>query len=247
LIIKTSGDNLARRRGRRYSKKGFTGGGFDKLLGPITLIVVFGIYFLSALLNWLKNMVHKITLWDVKDWLICILIVGGLTSLYILADRQTKRRYFTEQPVRPFTLKKGRSIYEITAGLAPTQFEVFVADLYRHSGYHTEVTSQTNDHGKDVILTKNKEITYVECKLYAKGNNIGRPDLQKLHGAMSKDKVERGIFVTTSNFAKTAVVYARGTGIELVDGDDLISLIGKVRPDLLYKDYVMETPETEPI
>lgn len=141
-------------------------------------------------------------------------------------------------------MQKGRTIFEITAGFKPRDFEIFVADLYRHSGYQTEVTPESNDNGKDVILTRKKKITFVECKMYAEGNNIGRPPLQKLHGAMSKDKVERGIFVTTSAFTKTAQDYVIGTGIELVDGYDLIKLIGKVRPDLLYNDIV---PETEPI
>jgi restriction system protein len=200
--------------------------------------------FIVGFIRWIERVFVKISYWSFADWLVCFFIVGLMITLYILTARHSKKRYFSANPFRPFKLNKGRSIYEITAGLTPRDFEIFVADLYRHSGYHTEVTPQSNDNGKDIILTKNKEVTYVECKLYKDGNNIGRPPLQKLHGAMAKDKIERGIFVTTSNFSKTAVEYARGTGIELVDGDDLIRLIRDVRPELLREDYVAET---EPI
>ncbi len=206
------------------------------------LVIVYNI--LKSLFHNLKVALNKVPSWGLKEWAIFIFIVGGLASLYVLTDRQSKRRYFTDRPFRSFKAKKGRTIFEITAGFSPRDFEIFVADMYRHTGYHTEVTPQSNDNGKDIILTKNKAIIYVECKMYAEGNNIGRPPLQKLHGAMSKDKVERGMFVTTSAFTKTAQDYVNGTGIELVDGYDLLKIIGKVRPELLYEDIV---PEIEPI
>ncbi|WP_088072384.1 restriction endonuclease [Gottfriedia luciferensis] len=237
---------MGKRKRRSYSRKGYGNwGGKYTFYGVLLVFGVVIIYnlFITFVHN-LKIALSKIPTWGLKEWLICIFIVGGLATLYILADRQTKRRYFTDQAFRPFNPKKGRTIFEITAGFSSRDFEIFVADLYRYSGYHTEVTPQSNDNGKDIILTKNKEITYVECKMYSEGNNIGRPPLQKLHGAMSKDKIERGLFITTSAFTKTAQDYVRGTGIELVDGYDLVKLIGKVRPELIYEDIV---PETEPI
>jgi restriction system protein len=220
-----------RRTRRGYSRKPFSSGKFT--LAPFIFLLGLLVYILIGVLNVLNKALYKISLWGIKEWIICFFIVGGLIALYIIADRHSKQRYFTEIPVRAFQPKKGRSIFEITEGFTPREFEIFVGDLYRLSGYHSEVTTYSNDYGKDVILTKNKEITYVECKKYAEDNDIGRPYIQKLYGAMTKDNVKRGIFVTTSKFKNTAIKYANGTGIELVNGDDLIELIAEVRPELL--------------
>ncbi|MGM7428589.1 restriction endonuclease [Bacillus pacificus] len=106
----------------------------------------------------------------------------------------------------------------------PREFEYFVADFFRSLGYKVQVTSGSNDGGKDIILYKGNEMKFVEVKRYTK-NSIGRPFIQKLHSAIVDADAVGGYFVTLSNFNKNARIYAANKNIELIDGDSLISMM----------------------
>ncbi|WP_035430842.1 restriction endonuclease [Bacillus sp. UNC322MFChir4.1] len=108
----------------------------------------------------------------------------------------------------------------------PRDFEYFVADFFRSLGYKAQVTSASNDGGKDIILHKGKEMKFVEVKRHTKGT-IGRTFIQKLHSAIVDADAVGGYFVTLSNFNKNARKYAANKNIELIDGDSLISMMQK--------------------
>lgn len=110
--------------------------------------------------------------------------------------------------------------------LAPRQFEHAVAQLYETMGYVVEVTPAVNDEGRDVIATRGRERLYIECKRYALRRTVGRPELQKLVGALPNSSA-RGVFVTTSSFSGPAREYAKARGVELVDGKALAGLLRK--------------------
>ncbi|PHF09569.1 restriction endonuclease [Bacillus wiedmannii] len=106
----------------------------------------------------------------------------------------------------------------------PREFEYFVADFFRSLGYKVQVTSGSNDGGKDIILYKGNEMKFVEVKRYTK-NSIGRPFIQKLHSAIVDADAVGGYFVTLSNFNQNARQYAANKNIELIDGDSLINMM----------------------
>ncbi len=107
----------------------------------------------------------------------------------------------------------------------PSDFEPFCADLFRAVGYRAQVTAATNDGGVDLRLQRDGRTTIVECKCYGRSHTVGRPVLQKLHGANAVEHADAMMVVTTSTFTSGAVEFARQTGIELVDGDRLISMV----------------------
>lgn len=102
-----------------------------------------------------------------------------------------------------------------------------IAEIYNSLGYKYEVTSKSNDEGKDIILKKNGTITYVECKRFSKGNNVSRPILQKLYGVMVADNVKDGIIVSTSGFTKEAVEFSKkmDCNIQLIGETELIKML----------------------
>ncbi|WP_440604124.1 restriction endonuclease [Bacillus sp. GB_SG_008] len=106
----------------------------------------------------------------------------------------------------------------------PREFEYVVADMFRSFGYAAQVTSGSNDGGKDIILHKGTEMKFVEVKRYTK-STIGRPMIQKLHSAIMDAEAVGGYFVTLSNFNKNARKYAENKNIELIDGDSLIKMM----------------------
>jgi len=58
--------------------------------------------------------------------------------------------------------------------LSPGEFEEIVGDMYRKLGYSVERTPMTNDFGRDLILKKDGQTTFVECKRYDRDTTIGR-------------------------------------------------------------------------
>lgn len=106
----------------------------------------------------------------------------------------------------------------------PFDFEIEIAKLFEKEGYISEVTSKVNDGGKDIILRKNNETIYVECKRLKHSSKVGRPVLQKLFGSMIADGVDKGIVVTTSRFSMEAIEFKKNLDfdIELIDGSELM-------------------------
>lgn len=106
----------------------------------------------------------------------------------------------------------------------PFKFEKYVADLYKSMGYSVHQTKRTGDGGKDIIVQKNGQTYYIECKRYA--NPISSSKMRDFVGACALGgKNIKGIYVTTSRFTSDAKSAARRKGIELIDGEKLTRMI----------------------
>lgn len=119
---------------------------------------------------------------------------------------------------------------EFLLSQSPTGFEDIVAQMYRALGYEAKLTSMSSDEGRDIILKRDGKKYLVECKRYQLDKLIGRPALQKFYAAIATDKAEQGFFVTTSNFSKPAVGFARKTNIILINGHSLAKLMSEAFP-----------------
>lgn len=113
----------------------------------------------------------------------------------------------------------------------PTDFEGFCADMFRTLGWTAETTPPTNDGGYDISMRGETGVTaIVECKCYARNHHVGRPVVQKLHGANATVGAQEMMVVTTSSFTQGAVEYAAQTGVRLIDGPQLLSLCRRAWP-----------------
>jgi restriction system protein len=107
------------------------------------------------------------------------------------------------------------------------QFEHFVAHVLKCMGYHARVTKASGDGGIDIIAHRDElgfepPIIKVQCKQVI--GNIGRPEVQQLHGAIEAG--EKGLFVTLGGFTHDARTYERSKpNLRLIDGQALIELI----------------------
>lgn len=123
-----------------------------------------------------------------------------------------------------------RQIIRMIRELSPREFEVFVAELYKCLGYTVEITAETCDGGKDVILYDDDgNVTYVECKHYSESNFVGREICQKLLGAVAIDGADNGIIICTGMFNKNAwEVYRKVDNLELIDMNGIMSIIKQI-------------------
>ena len=118
----------------------------------------------------------------------------------------------------------------------PSFFERLVVDLLLKMGYGYDndsgfVTGQSHDGGIDGIIYQDNlglDRIYIQAKRYAPGNKVSRSVLQAFVGAM--EDVQKGVFITTSQFTNEAVSYAtkqQQKQIKLIDGSLLAELLVK--------------------
>lgn len=112
-------------------------------------------------------------------------------------------------------------------------FELKTAEMFRNQGYQVKVTKASGDYGIDLILKKGGDRYGVECKAFRRGNNVGRPIIQKFdsalnHNPYSNEPFKYGYVVTTSEFSAEAIEATKYINhrcgyerIILLDGSDL--------------------------
>lgn len=118
----------------------------------------------------------------------------------------------------------------------PYRFEQLVVDLLFSMGYGgsrseaAQVTKKSNDEGIDGIINEDRlglDVVYIQAKRYKRESTIGRKDIQSFVGALAGKQANKGVFITTSGFKKTAVEYAKSVPqkIILIDGIRLSELM----------------------
>lgn len=105
-------------------------------------------------------------------------------------------------------------------GMTGTEFEEYVADLFRRLGFSAETTPATGDHGLDLILRKGNEMSVAQCKCWAQP--IGEPVVREFYGALVGAGAATGYLVATSSFTSAALTFAQGKPLKLIDLDALI-------------------------
>jgi restriction system protein len=118
---------------------------------------------------------------------------------------------------------------------APDFFERLVVTLLTTMGYGGSLADagraigKTGDGGIDGVIKEDKlglDLLYIQAKRWD-NNTVGSPEIQKFVGALYGKKAKKGIFITTSTFSKSAVVYALGldSKVILIDGAQLAELM----------------------
>ena len=87
-----------------------------------------------------------------------------------------------------------------------------------------EAVGGSGDGGIDGIIKEDRlglDIIYIQAKRLE--NNVLRPDIQKFAGALQGKRAQKGVFITTSDFSKSAheFVSALESKIILIDGRQL--------------------------
>ncbi len=147
---------------------------------------------------------------------------------------------FLRQIARAGRFDKTHSLSDIR-GLSWRQFESFTAEAYKRQGYTVIETPEGPDNGVDLVLHKDGEKTYVQCKHW-KAASVGVDKIRELLGSVTAGGAHNGIFVTSGNYTRPAREFARGCGIKLVDGDGLAALIGGRIDELNDVPPELETP-----
>jgi len=119
---------------------------------------------------------------------------------------------------------------------SPSFFEQAVIDLLLAMGYGGsrkdagQAIGKSGDEGIDGIIKEDKlglDLIYIQAKRWS--GSVGRPEIQSFVGALNGKFARKGIFITTSNFTKEALIYANKLEckIILIDGWQLVKLMNE--------------------
>ncbi len=101
-----------------------------------------------------------------------------------------------------------------------TSFEQEVLTYLQTMGFKAEQTEKTADGGIDIIAHSNRPLFQgkyiIQCKNWSKP--VGEPVVRDLYGVVTAERANKGILVTASRFTASAMKFAKGKPLELIDG-----------------------------
>jgi hypothetical protein len=107
------------------------------------------------------------------------------------------------------------------------EFEDLVEVLLNKMGLSTEGRKPSADGGIDIVAHDPRPIVggkyIIQCKRYT--SPIAVSVVRDLYGVVTSERASKGILVTNSRFTREAEDFAGGKPIELVDGDELRTLM----------------------
>ena len=119
--------------------------------------------------------------------------------------------------------KTSRSVSQNSLGNMSWQdFEYLVGEYFRRRQFSVEETKSGADGGVDLIATKGMEKYLIQCKhwkVYKVGVNVVR----ELLGVMVGVGATGGFVVTSGEFTKDAINFAKANNIILLDGKELFN------------------------
>ncbi len=128
-----------------------------------------------------------------------------------------------------------KTLHQQLLTMTPDAFERLSKRVLRESGFvQVEVTGQTGDggiDGKGIVKIQGILSYHVafQCKRYKA--SVGSPVIRDFRGAMI-GRADKGLFITTGTFTRDAKEEAIRPGtspIDLIDGDDLVSMLKELR------------------
>ena len=110
--------------------------------------------------------------------------------------------------------------------MSGTQFEVFMAELFRALGHKAVVLGGAGDQGVDIVVNRRGERVAVQCKNYKKA--VGNKPVQEVYAGARHHRCVEACVVAPAGYTKGATELARSTGVSLYDGDEIRRWIRKV-------------------
>lgn len=167
----------------------------------------------------------------------------------------------TEVPFEDGSVESPEQLQAVLQQMDPYDFEHFVADLWAKMGWQTEVSSEVADQGVDVVATKTTpydQTTLIQAKRYGPNTTVGSPEIQQYASLKNQyDGVDKVVVVTTNEFTAQGRELAERLNVKLVDGSDLVDLLGENEAPELVAEYLefvsladdqsaaQETPQTD--
>lgn len=177
----------------------------------------------------LKYMISIGYLDQQDDWL-----QTDIDMLKSLLDMDVKTKKIMQKATVAEEERKQREAFVKSVGfdvdnLSGIEFENVCQALVEKMGFTTQTTKASGDGGIDLIAYNHQPLLsgkyIIQCKRYA--GSVGEPIIRDLYGVIMSERANKGILMTTGHFTKSAIGFAEGKPIELIDGPTLKSLMNQ--------------------
>jgi SNF2 family DNA or RNA helicase len=124
---------------------------------------------------------------------------------------------------------KSQSTEKPLEDLSPYEFEDMISKLCREIGYAVRETKRSRDGGVDLYakrdLVTGTESLIIQCKHYPNGV-VGVEKVRELYGVLaSRQDISRAVLITSGQFSSTAIDFASGKNLKLINGDELKGIL----------------------
>ena len=177
----------------------------------------------------LKYMISIGYLDQQDDWL-----QTDMDLLKSLLDMDVKAKKIMQKAAEEEEERKQREAFVESVGfdidkLSGIEFENVCQVLVEKMGFSTKTTKASGDGGIDLIAFNHQPLLsgkyIIQCKRYA--GSVGEPIIRDLYGVVMSERANKGILMTTGHFTKSAIAFATGKPLELIDGTALKSLMNQ--------------------
>lgn len=185
------------------------------------------LYFKSSIGKNQSVEVASVPIPALRDW--SMLVINGLELLCSTELADSVRDLYVEHNMS--IIEEENSLSVLTASnindLSGSEFERLCQKLIENMGFDTEITKESRDGGIDLIAYNHQPLLsgkyIIQCKRYA--GSVGEPILRDLYGVVTSERANKGILMTTGYFTKSAIAFAEGKPLELIDGKAMLVLI----------------------
>jgi len=158
-----------------------------------------------------------------------LFLVGVVTARGRANPYSRAAKTFADSEVERVRLALGERIDGLLL-LSPREFEIALGRLFETQGWDVVVTPASGDGGKDLVLQREGMRILVEAKQFSPERKVGRPLVMKLHSAVTYERANGGILITTSKFTEPAREFAELNQLSLVDGAHLATMLAVAYP-----------------
>lgn len=132
-------------------------------------------------------------------------------------------------------------ILQLIRQIEPLDFEYFIADLWEQMGWETRVTNQSGDRGIDVIASREHpfdQTVVIQAKRYGADTKVGSRDAREYAGSLHEHgSADSAVIVTSGGVTSGAFDSARETGVKIISGQKLATLIQEENAVSLIEEY----------
>ena len=140
---------------------------------------------------------------------------GALILLFIMG-------FFKEAWDKASITKRVKKTLPEIQALSPSEFEEYVADLFRAKGYRAILRGKSGDKGVDVEVFKKGRKAVVQCKRYS--SSVSPEVVRELYGTSMHEKADHAFLVASAGIGVGGYTWAKGKPMTLIDGKTLAKL-----------------------
>ncbi len=174
-------------------------------------------------INYWELIVGILKVW-VQLWWVWLIIIG-LAFIEIWIPKIIKKQINKVSFKRGEKYRSDEDLIRWLRGIKPDEFEEYIANLFISLGYKAEKVGGSHDGGIDVIIKKDGETGYIQCKKFIT-SEVPVGAVRDFYGAfVGHFATAKGYFISTNKFTLEAIKFAEDKPIELVDHFKLIKYI----------------------